>query len=281
MRISCFISLFLLLLASACADSPEPVGRPPIVVEGWIDEGGNPVVTVMNAVDLTSDSVSFDNFIEKWGRVSVFDGDRQYILSGRVSSVYFPEFIFTTSRVRGQQGHTYRLLVETESGTVESSATIRPHASFDRVDIEPAGGSDTTFVLRAFFGNIDPAAYYKIFTQVTKSEYRFYASFLGTFRGCDYDSSKGVVVSRGYRATMLEDENFSHFFSSGDCVLVKICTLEEPLYDFWQAYDRSTALSANLFFTYAENCPSNITGGLGYWAAYGVDQMIVRIPERP
>jgi len=38
-------------------------------------------------------------------------------------------------------------------------------------------------------------------------------------------------------------------------------------------------MSGNLFFTFADNCPTNIDGGLGYWAAYGSSLSIINIPR--
>ena len=119
-----------LCMAGCVDDGPEmPDGPMPLVVEGWIEEGLAPVVMVTRAVDLTTDTASFDGFVEKWARVSIYDGDERYVLTGSVNRDYMPPFIYTSSRLRGQTGHTYRLVVETESDTVEAETTMLPSPS--------------------------------------------------------------------------------------------------------------------------------------------------------
>ena len=116
-----------LLSLSACENQDPSMSDQsmPIVVEGWIENGVSPVVMVTHAVNLTADSVSFDNFVEKWCRVSVYDGDTRYLLTGTVNKDYTPSFIFTSSSLKGKTGHAYRLLIEFEARTIQSTSTNR------------------------------------------------------------------------------------------------------------------------------------------------------------
>jgi len=249
----------------------------PIVIEGWIEEGQSPIVIVTHAADLTTDSASFDGFVEKWGRVSIFDGDMRYILTGRLNKDYMPQFVYTSSRLKGKVGHTYRLTVETENDTVESCATLLPSPSLDRLVAVPVEGSDSLYSIRAEISGLIDDCYYKIFAKSEKLESRFYGSFLGTFKGSSYNPDKGWTVTRGVHTGYDKDEEFSHYYVEGDRVTVKVCRLEPELYEFWHVYDNNISLSQNLFFTFAGNCPSNIIGGLGYWAAYGYSQRTIKI----
>jgi hypothetical protein len=250
----------------------------PLVVEGWIEEDESPIVIVTHAVDLTVDSASFADVIEKWGRVSIFDGDTRYILTGHIDKDYTPGFLFTTSRLKGKVGHTYRLLIETEHDTVSATATMLPSPNISQLEAKLINATDSLYSITAYFDDIDSDGYYKVFCRDYSQETRFFSSFLGTFAGKDYDTSTGFTVSRAVHSVYNSDEEFNHYFSSGSRVTVKLCSLEYPLFKFWHTYDSSISISQNLFFNFSDNCPSNIDGGLGYWAAYGMSRRTIRIP---
>lgn len=271
----------ILLLGSCTSDEPVlSAGPMPLVVEGWIEEDMAPVVIVTHAVDLTSETSSFDGFVEKWARVSIYDNGRQYLLSGRVNKDYATSFVYTSSRLHGQVGHTYRLVVETETDTVESTVTMLPSPAITRIETVPAEGCDTLFSLRAFVDSPAPDAYYKFFSKTNGLEKRFFGTFLGTFAGKDYAESEGYTITRGVHSAYDDEQSdFSHYYSASSTVIVKIAAIDRRLYDFWKVFDSNLSLSGNLLFSFSENCPSNIEGGLGYWAAYGSSVRVVRIPD--
>lgn len=272
--------IFLLLLGlSACSAYDEELlpSSPPLVVEGWIEENGSPVVIVTHALDLTQETDSIENVVEKWGRVSVFDGNTRYILTGSINKSYTPSFIFTTSHLKGKVGHTYRLLVETETDTVESYATMLPAPELLPLEAEKVEGSDSLYRVRARIEGYDSGGYYKFFSQSLKTEKRYYGSFMGTFTGQEYNPEEGVVITKGIHSGY-EDEDLEQYYKSGDRVMVKICSLEPALYSFWKVYDENVMMSQNLFFKFDTNCPSNIEGAFGYWAAYGTYLRTVAIP---
>jgi len=267
-----------ILLFGACTQENEPLlEKAPLVVEGWIEEGESPVVIVTHAVDMTQDVVTFDGVVEKWCRVSVFDGKERYLLTGKADKNYTPSYIFTSSKLRGKSGHTYRLLVETENDTVYAESTIPAATMIEKLEVVRVENTDSLYSIRAMLGNVDRSGYYKFFTRIVSEEGRFYPSFLGTFRGEDYMEDSGFSITRGIHAAY-SGEDFSHYYKKGDRVVVKICSMERDIYDFWQTYDNNVSLSGNLFFTFAANCPHTVKGAFGYWAAYGMSQRAVRIP---
>ncbi len=283
MKASLFLPLLMPLLMIACETVDEPSvdsASIPFVVEGWIEEGQPPVVIVTHAVDLTVDEPSFENFVEKWCRVSIWDGERQYMLTSRINNDYTPSMIFTNSRLKGQVGHTYRLVVECEDRTLASTATMLPAPKFDGLIAERVAHSDSLYYLRGYVSPETADDCFKFFVKTLSEGGRYFPSFLGTISARDYDTTGGVVITRGKRAELDDDsaEEFTHYFKSGDLVLVRVCSLEPAIYDFWHAYDSNTYLSNNLFFTFGENLPSNIDGGLGYFAAYGSRERLISLP---
>lgn len=271
------ISILLAMSSFSCMrEEPPFTGNPPLVVEGWIERGERPIVMVTHSIDMTADSMSLDNIVEKWCRVSIFDNGEQHILIGKVDRDYSTGFIFTTSQLRGVEGHAYTLRIETESDTIESTSIMPETPIIESLTPILAEGSDSLYKLNLKVKDIDRDSYYKVFTKSASIESRFYGSFLGTFTGADYDEENGIDVTRGVHSSY-EDDNFNHYFKKGEQVTVKLCTMEELLFNFWKTYDNNVSLSGNLFFTFTENCPHTFPDSFGYWGAYGMSRQTILI----
>ena len=262
----------------ACADeAKEPLPeKMPIVVEGWIEDGGHPMVIVTRAVILRGDSIDFNESVEKWCRVTVSDGNRDVILTARKNDDYMPSYVFTSTRITGKVGLTYTLTIETEDESYSATTTIPAPVTIDSLRVSRSVMNDTLYQVHAFAPiAAERGRYYKFFTWVRNREKRYYSAFLGTFEGVDYNPVTGYGVSRGNHTdfrNVLEDgkkEPFTPNYYKGDTVYVKLCTLEPEAYEFWRAYENSVSLSNNLFFNVTNGCPSNIAGAKGYWAGYG------------
>ena len=266
------------ILAGCAGDDPVPATELPVVIEGWIEDGEVPMVIVTRAVDLTTDVGSFDQYVEKWCRVTVDDGTRREILTGRLNSAYVPSFVYTGSRIRGKVGGSYRLTVETETATYEAETTIPAPVRIDSVRVSVTG--DGLRQVHAF-PHIDPAEqhdrYYKFFSRIN-GESRYYSSFLGTFEGSVYDPVTGYPVNRGIHDTFTGTDKFTPLYTSGDTLRIKLCTMDEPAFRFWSAYENAVSLGGNMFFNVSQGCPSNIPGAKGYWAGYGTSLLWTPIP---
>lgn len=136
----------------SCAEEPRDgmPDRMPLVIEGWIEDGLRPVVIVTRAVDLTRPVGSLDDYVEKWCRVSIADGDRIYYLTGKIDKAYTPSFVFTTSRLHGVAGHTYHLKVETEDTVVEAETRIPASPVIDSLKVVKAGLADSLYQIVAY-----------------------------------------------------------------------------------------------------------------------------------
>ena len=73
-----------------------------IVVEGWIEAGGSPVVMLSRAfVVTTAEEVSGDqSVVLPWGKVTVSDGVNSAVLTGDYDERYFPPFRYSSSKIR-------------------------------------------------------------------------------------------------------------------------------------------------------------------------------------
>lgn len=276
MKLSVILISLLALLASCAEDGPELQSeKMPLVVEGWIEEGESPVIIVTHAVDLTVETPSFDDFVEKWGRVTLYDNGRPYILTGKVNSNFTPSLIFTSSRLKGELGHTYRLTIETVDDFAEGQATLEAAPRILSIHpLKEKEGYSLMVNIDETFGTI------QFQTMTLGVDSRFYPAFCSTYAGNPLGGGE-YKITKGAHAAYDEDQadKFSNFFSPGETVLVKVCRIPDELYSFWTAYDQAVSLGGNIFLNIPQNCQGNISGGLGYFSAAGISITAVTIPK--
>lgn len=81
-----------------------------------------------------------------------------------------------------------------------------------------------------------------------------------------------VVRGRQFYSDNEEDNNEeAGSFKVGDTIAVKFISIGRNEYDFYYSYDNNVASTGDLFSTPA-NVRTNIQGGLGVWAGWGVYQ---------
>ena len=284
MRTNILISRLSVLLAAAvmagCEAGLDVAGGNELVVEGWIDSGGFPVVMLTRTVAVGSDyrpTSSLNDCVEQWARVAVSDGEREVVLIGHRDDDYFPPYVYTTTDMRGVAGRTYSLTVDCIDGThAEASATIPHPVAIDSLTVEPVAVADTLRQVYAFFDNSAAAGgYYKLFTRVLGHEYGYLSACLGIASADMLQSDGRMAVSQG-RQNMTSD--FTPYFAVGDTVMVKLARVDSTAYAFWRDFDDMVTLSRNPFFPVTNNLHSNVRGGLGYWFGYGASfgSVIVR-----
>lgn len=270
------VYLSILCLCSCATQNEDIVDeKMPLVVEAWIDEGEAPIVMVTHAIDLTVDAPSFDDYVEKWGRVTIYDNDKPYILTGRIKSGYTPSLVFTSTRLKGKTGHTYRLTIETETDFAESEVELLPTPLVKAVTpIKEEAGYSLLVELDSAEGVL------QFQTRRLDDEARFYPAFCGTVAAADIPA-EGFKVTRGVHAAYdkAQAEAFSDFFVPGEIIMLKVCRITPDLLPFWQDYDQTVSLSGNLFLSMTQGCQGNVNGALGYFSANGAETLAIRIPE--
>lgn len=268
-------TLLFLMIMVGCTDGPGTQladdEAMPLVVEGWIEEGEAPMVMVTHAIDLTQDIPSFDDFVEKWGRITIYDDGEPYILTGHVNKGYVPSLVFTSSRLKGRIGHTYRLVIETENDYAEATVVMGPAPEITAVEtVEELDG----YSLNVDVERTDGVVQFR--TRIVGSEERFYPAFWSTVPVGDIPEG-GYKVTRGIRAAFDQEQadRFTHFFTSGQTVIVKVWSVPAELLPFWTAYDQAVSLNGNIFLNMPQNCRGNLEGALGYFSASGVSAVAV------
>lgn len=276
---------FALLLA-ACTPSWQPEGEERLVVEGWIDAGGFPIVMVTTSVPTSTEYQSIDDqesHLMRHARVTVSDGENSVILTGKYNDAYFPPYIYTTSDLRGVAGKSYSLKVELPSVglTAIGTTTIPTAVPLDSIWCVPSPDDKGKYNIKARFS--DPEAsedYYRLFVKVAGKDSSYVASYMGCMSDSDLPRHAEINVMRG-----LSVDNESSWawnpasFEKGDEVMVKFCTMDRVSYEFWNSYEPVVSLSVLPMFQATYNPAFNVTGGIGYWCGYGASKYTIRVEE--
>lgn len=252
---------------ASCEDNaaPEPV-RP--VIEGWIDSGGYPHVIFSSTFIIGGDSESLSDNLIRWGKVTVSDGERSIIMTGRMDRNYFPPFVYGTLDMVGEPGRTYSIRAEYKGMVATARATMPPLPEVTAIESVPIVGTDT---LRSVTVTIkapeEVPAYYHISTQVLPYEKCFLPAAFGCIMATEPNQELKVPVYRG-KTSMVKE--FTPSLPSHRSVRVRVERVTEQVYNFWEVFNEATLFGGSLFVGQAPSLPGNVTGGLGYWSPQAV-----------
>lgn len=268
-------------LLFSCSGDYLPEQKDEIVVEGWIEDNGFPVVILTKNINISNVYQPMDSLssrIVKWAKVTVSNGEKSVVLTGRYTHGYFPPYIYTTSHFRGEAGKTYRLTVECGDFHATATTTIPETHRIDELTVERCSQSDTLYQISLRY-NADEAEqnYYQIFTRVGGRNVRQYiAAYLGTLDSKVMKSGTKIPV---YRGRDINTRKYTPYYNITDTVAVKLAHIDRTSYDFWYDYTRNLSTAANMFFASTAAFRSNIVGGTGYWCGMGSDIRYVAIRD--
>lgn len=268
--------IFILLVLVSCSKgylSPAPES---LVVEGWIDAGGPPVVMLTTSVapQLEFQSLeSLQDHVVRWAKVTVSDGDDTVTLMGKPTSLYDVPYVYTTAWMDGVPGKTYTLTVDYKDYHATAVTTIP--AAEELKSLTYKALPDGLYGVEAVF-DPKPSSYYRFFTRVEDQDLTYIPSFLGVFAGGDLNPGATISVNAGrtiYRRT------YSSSFEPGSMVHVKFCTMDETSWRYWSEFEKVSSMGGSPIFPVRFNISSNVNGALGYWSGYAPAWYDLRIPE--
>lgn len=270
--------LFLLLPLLSCRKEEETPLQDRLVVEGWIDSDGNPMVMVTRSFTPGPDSVSLEDLYDhvlRWCKVTLSDGEKETILTGMYSKNPFPGYVYSTSRMRGEVGKTYTLQVDADGRSASARTTVPPPCPLESLEPVSFDGSDSLFLIKARF-RWDPARQdrYKFFVRIAKTDSTYVAASMSLSGTVAPDGMTEVTIRPGY--SLFRSKRLS--FKSGERVFVKFSTLEEDMYRFWRTYEDQLSLARTPFFSIDSGLSGNMEGALGYFAGYGSVEYEITLP---
>ena len=272
------LALLLTCFCLGCEETEVKQVPPQLVVEGWIDSGGFPIVKLTTTVPVSKQAQStdsLDRFLVRWAKVTVSDGTREVVLTGMPNREYFPPYIYTTSEMRGEVGKTYTLKVDYQNFHAHAVTTIPKPVALSRISAEEIPLYPGWFKLRIDFKD-DPATtdYYKVFVRLYGEKYDFHSTYFGTYNDRLLPIQASLLVENARQNVV---NPTATFFKHYEIVNIKFCHIDSVSYAFWKSFDDYQSEGRNPLFNSMQNIRSNIQGGLGYWCGYGASYYAYQI----
>lgn len=272
--------LCLLLLFAACQEEFQE-SREEIVVEGWIESGGSPMVLLTKSfvVELAKDVDEETSIVLPWGKVTVSDGTESVILTGDYDDRYFPPYIYSTSKMKGVPGRTYYLTVEYGNRILTAQTTIPEVDSLEAITVSTCDDADGMYQITAYYDD-NPVTkdYYLFLTRIYNDETRYYPAFLGLQEDGHLGLHNRQVVHPGIH-TLTDSVKYHPYYHADDSIQIKFAKIDETTYHIHKAYNEMVSLSSNPIFSSDLSMPTNIQGGLGFWCGYAVTRYNVSIGD--
>lgn len=265
MRRRMIYGLCLLLLFAGCQEEFQK-SREEIVVEGWIESGGSPVVLLTKSfvVELAKDVDEETSIVLPWGKVTVSDGTESVILTGDYDDRYFPPYIYSTSKMKGVPGRTYYLTVEYGNRILTAQTTIPEVDSLEAITVSTCDDADGMYQITAYYDD-NPVTkdYYLFLTRIYNDETRYYPAFLGLQEDGHLGLHNRQVVHPGIH-TLTDSVKYHPYYHADDSIQIKFAKIDETTYHIHKAYNEMVSLSSNPIFSSDLSMPTNIQGGLGF-----------------
>ncbi len=299
----------LILLVSSCEEPFDPgisVDRDEIVVEAyieWSEGGGIPTFAVISRsfpfTGLIDADFASDVFIRD-AMVSVSKGDEMVELT-KVCLEDIPEdfrdevisslgidsvlvniclYVDVNGEIEAFPGEQYELEVIVDDARVTSTVVIPRPVPLDSLwaTAVPDPDADTLAQLRLSLSDPPGPDFYRYFTSVNGGPFIPPVASVTDDALFDGQSFEVNILKAEPRGTDFDPETFG-FFSRGDEVILKWCTIERAQFRFWETleYNRNNQGP----FTNYTLVESNIEGddGLGVFGAQSCFYYEITIPE--
>lgn len=270
--------LLVLPAVISCDGLKLPTPDQKIVIDGEIEDGGYPIVKVTATIPVSEESTSYSDlsdYVLNWAKVTVSGPEGDVVLTGRKSEKDFPPYIFTTTKMKGRAGEKYKIRVEYGGESVEAETTVTPPVELAGLEVEKDKNGYYR-IIASLKGREEVLHNCRFFVMVENKDLIYRPSFMGLVnREILPEEGMQVTVCRGIATTAKE---FNPYYEAGDVVYVKFVTMDEVSYMYWSDFEDLSTFSRNPFFPTSLSIRSNVKGGLGLWAGYGVTQYVVTIP---
>lgn len=273
------IPAIVLLIAISCQEDnfKEPNYNSKIVVDGWIEQGQPAKVLLTLSAPYFSeiDSVSIRNLLITRAKVSVSDGLEEEVLTLRKNSDYFPPYIYESTFIKGVVGRTYALKVEYSGKVITSSTQIPEPQKLDSMWFNLASDNDTSgnIVIR-FTDKNGEDNYYRVLSRTGIKTEKYDPTFLPNIDGRLIDGQTvSLSVSRQKKGKAAN-------YRLNDTVSIKLCTMNLEAFNFWRSLNQEQFNSQNPFASSVLHVESNIDGGIGIWAGYGISNYRIVCKKR-
>ncbi|MEA4974823.1 MAG: DUF4249 domain-containing protein [Paludibacter sp.] len=242
-----------------------------IIVEGVIESGRYPLVYLSLNVPLSKsvDTTTILDYVIRYAKVTVSDGDKTEILTSKWDKSYFPPYVYKGTEIVGEEGKTYELKVEYGGYTLYSSTTIPAGFQVESVDMGQTDVDSLRLLAVKINLNDNAKNSYRIQTKKRKDT-RFIKTPVLFNDGLNLIGIQTFQISPYPAKT---DSSFAEgkFFVVGDTVDIKISAIDSVSTLFFKDLNMFSLVSGNIAVTEVKPLYSNITEpGFGIWCGAAV-----------
>lgn len=294
-----FVIVLLGVLFSSCEKEISldlPDAQTKVVVEGVIENGKHPYVILTRSSSYFAPVGPWlDSLFITDATVYVSDGDFTDTLKPTLDyEIYapLPLFVYRSNIMVGEVGKTYELTVKALGKTITATTTITAPIALDSLWFQHEPGSEVDTLGYVWAGLTDPPEpgnNYAWFSQIIGLDARLLQPLGYTF---DDKFFNGAAIDFPFQRARdpfkedLTEEQLdtatSHpwFYSQGDTVVIKFCTMDYGHYKFRDILEDVTENGDNPFSS-PVTVPTNLgEEGLGYWGGFGCTlDTVVLIPK--
>lgn len=282
------IRLFFLLILTifACNDDDifkEQEIEPIMVVDGWIEPGEYPYVIITYTTPYFNiiDSAMFRDLVLQAikPKLTISDGENEYVFSFTKDTNYFPPYLFWCTDIKGEAGKTYTIralrIIGEDTVTykyiydtvITATTTIPKPPEIDSVWFETEQGSDSLGILKLqFTDDTTEKNYYRILYQNRLANSQFVPILSSNIDDKNFKNSVNTYpLFKGGISILMEPEDI--YFKVGEVIRVKLCTVNEEAFRFWNAYQMESLNAINPFASSNSNLKGNVKGnGMGIFS---------------
>ncbi len=264
-----FLALVILpiLTSTSCTDDSAPSSPQRGVIQGTIDSDGYPQVFFSASID-PADEGSISDAVINWGKVTVSDGEREVVLTGRVDSDRLPPFRYYSFDMKGKPGKTYTVRADYLDIHLESTCTMQVPVPIDSLSFtladSPSQRATTLFLTSP---EDVPAYFYITLSKADASAILAPPGFMGTLCADRPRSRYSIPVLRPRQK--IDTATYVAQLMVGEEWTIGLHRIDKAVYDFWVAYDNMLLTSNSPFLSSDVNLPTNVRGGFGVWSAQG------------
>ena len=269
-------------------DVDFPPGDTPYVIEGYIENGTVPIISISRGISFLSSitSTDFNNLFVNNAVVSISVDGGAPILMTPIN--FGGATIYTNLSLSGEVGKRYDLLVQVDGKTFTATTSILAPRPLDSLVYKQAEGlkgtEDSLVELTAWYSDpIESENYSRMLTK--KNSEAFYdVAFNSVYNDFIINGQQVSFTVFGGKQSLQNNDSadFSQYgyFKRGDTVYVKWASIDKNQYDFWNTFEAQSGSFGNPFSP-TVLIKSNIkgSGGIGIWASYGASLDTIIIPK--
>lgn len=278
------IAILLLWLASCEKEVHINLsGEPPrLVVEGQIETGLPPYVTLTNTVSFfsTIDLSTLQNAFIHGANITVSDGSQTVTLkeysvdTGAASKFFFYSVDTTVGNFMVGQVNKYYTLTINYNGQTYTSTTKIPFPKavdtmwYDKPEFNDPKLLDSAKELFVNYSDPDTIGNYVRYFTSRNGDLFYPGPSIYSDQVINGTTVKQIGILAGFNPEVNLNTDSMRYFYPGDTVTLKWCMIDKGVYTFWNTYQFAQQSTGNPFAS-PINVTSNISNGaLGVWAGY-------------